>query len=746
MGEGQHHRRVVRFGVFEMDLDARELCKSGVRVRLQDQPFRVLTLLVEHPGKIVSREEIKDAVWAEDTFVEFDHGLNTVVQKIRQALGDSATSPRFLETVPRRGYRFLAPVEGLRVARDPAGRESPTAEVPGAVDSEAKHPRQNGTTPTAIQLGAAAILLIAAAVGVTWLLTRPPSSPSQPTIEQLTFDVGLSIHPAISPDGTLVAYASDRAAEGNLDIWLKPVAGGQPTRLTSHEAVDDWPAFSPDGGRIAFYSQRDGGAVYVVPLLGGEATLIASNARRPRFSPDGKWIAYSFFGSGGRLPSVQVVPASGGESRQLRPSNFSDWMWYPVWAPDSKHLLFADGSHEWWFASIEGGVAVNTGASKVFDRHRLTGIGASRVPVPGAWLRGKDRVVFSAAYGDSTNLWTISISPDTGRVASDPQRLTTGRGADLDASAAAGGRLAYSGRSETTDIWSLPLDPDRGEVRGELEALTRDTAGDYRPGLSADGRKMVFTSERSGNIDVWIRDIDSAKDTALTVSPSDEIRQTIITSDGATVAYQVLEDQKRATYVVSATGGAPRKVCDECGQLDDWSSDENRILHQEGAGVVALLDLKSGTRRTLIQHPEHLTYSARFSPDDRWVALHARIAQNRRQIVVAPFRDGAAISPEDWILVTDGSMNEHDPSWSPNGRLLYYASEAAGSAGIQAQRLEPATKRPVGAPIDIYRVSEPGRSIAGPSAFQLSVAGDRMVLNLTEARGNIWMMEPSDEE
>jgi DNA-binding winged helix-turn-helix (wHTH) protein len=103
--------RFARFGVFEVDLDARELRKHGLRVKLQDQPFRVLALLIERPGEIVTREELQTAIWPEATFVEFDHGLNTAVQKIRAALGDDASNPRFVETVPRRGYRFVAPVD-----------------------------------------------------------------------------------------------------------------------------------------------------------------------------------------------------------------------------------------------------------------------------------------------------------------------------------------------------------------------------------------------------------------------------------------------------------------------------------------------------------------------------------------------------------------------------------------------------------------------------------------------------------
>src|SRR5438094_10013456 len=111
MEEDIHLSVRLRFGVFELDPRAGELRKHGLRVRLQEQPFQVLAMLLEHPGEVVTREEVQKTLWPADTFVDFDHGLNKAINKIREALGDSAQSPRFVETVARRGYRFLAEVK-----------------------------------------------------------------------------------------------------------------------------------------------------------------------------------------------------------------------------------------------------------------------------------------------------------------------------------------------------------------------------------------------------------------------------------------------------------------------------------------------------------------------------------------------------------------------------------------------------------------------------------------------------------
>jgi len=131
--------RIVRFGVFELDLVAGELRKSGVRIRLQEQPFQVLALLVERSGDVVTREELREKLWPADTFVDFDHSLNTAINKLREALGDSASSPRYVETLARRGYRFLATVE--RAAAPARAQESSSVHTPSARETEAAvHP------------------------------------------------------------------------------------------------------------------------------------------------------------------------------------------------------------------------------------------------------------------------------------------------------------------------------------------------------------------------------------------------------------------------------------------------------------------------------------------------------------------------------------------------------------------------------------------------------------------------------
>ena len=175
--------------------------------------------------------------------------------------------------------------------------------------------------------------------------TAAAAAVSGPKLTRATYDAGLTCDSALSPDGKLLAYASDRAGKGNLDIWVQPVNGGDAVQLTRDEADESEPSFSPDGSQLVYRSEQDGGGIYVIGALGGQPRLIAREGRTPRFSPDGKQIAY-WTGRGGRLEEfaqqggrIFVIPADGGEPRQLAAAN--GYAGSPVWSPDGRQILFA---------------------------------------------------------------------------------------------------------------------------------------------------------------------------------------------------------------------------------------------------------------------------------------------------------------------------------------------------------------------------------------------------------------------
>ena len=242
-------RRTVRFGTFEVNFEAGEVRKSGIRLKLQEQPFRVLTLLLERPGEILSREELQRKLWPEDTFVDFENSLNSAVARLRDVLGDSATTPRFIETVPRRGYRFVASVEG-----EPA---APAPESPGV---------RRIRWPWLAAATAAAVLATAA----IWRYS-PGLPEAQPELIPLTTYPGNEGSPTFSPDGNRVAFVWTGPNDDNFDIYVNVIGTDNPQLRTSHPARDVSPEFSPDGRWIAFVreTERGTGDVMLVPSVGG---------------------------------------------------------------------------------------------------------------------------------------------------------------------------------------------------------------------------------------------------------------------------------------------------------------------------------------------------------------------------------------------------------------------------------------------------------------------------------------------
>ena len=733
--------RSIRFGVFEVDLSARELRKRGVRVKLQDQPFRVLEALLEKPGEIVTREELKERLWAQDEFVEFDKSLNTAVQKIRQALGDSASSPRFLETLPKVGYRFVGAAE-TRGPADPADGRGPRLRLAGA-------------------LAALAVVAVLA-----WRFIGPLDSSFDPgdyRFRRVTFDDGLAYQADISADGKLIVYASDRAGEGSLDIWLQQTSGDQSIRLTEGQGDELEPSFSPDGSQVVFRSDRSGG-IYVVSTLGGVARPLAPAGRRPRFSPDGKRVAF-WTGKPHTpgLPASRVywVPAEGGEPHEVGFGRS------PVWSPDGSRVLYLrsdrveSAEREWALVDLDAAEPTATGAVGVLKEAELAGdysILGPKVFVPDRWL-GDGRVLFSSGESGAVSVWSIHISPQTGEVERPPLRLTTASAEHRYPSASGDARFVLSDVRENRDIWLLPMDPASGKVVGEPLHATSNGAADERPALSADGTTLAFRSNRAGAPDVWMKKLEADKARQLTDTEIAE-GSILVSPDGKFVTYRVGYSTETArasdTFKIRISDGRVEKLCEHCGSVSDWSPSGNflvgyfRSRAAEAAGLnaaVTLTDLRSGKSRIIFANQPDW----RFSPDERWLAFHnsSRGGVDRRQVFVAPFPAKGQIREEQLIPITDGSDNSFRAAWSGGGELVYYISDRDGYRCIYAQPVDPKTKRPEGPAREVYhqhsaRLSM--RPIGNSGDLGLSVARDKIAVAMAETTSEIWIMEPNDAE
>jgi Tol biopolymer transport system component/DNA-binding winged helix-turn-helix (wHTH) protein len=740
-------RSLVRFGVFELDLRSGELRKSGARLNLQQQPLQLLSVLLEQPGELVTRDELRKRLWPDDTFVDFEHGLNAAVKRLRDTLGDSADSPRFVETVPRRGYRFIAPASGPDgpAARTDRGTERWRVRWPWMIAGVG--------VAGAIVLGIWTFLKTPVRENAGANTTSAHGSPG--AVIRLTTGTDLNTEPTVSPDGEWVAYASDRSGEGHLDIWLQRLSGGEPLRLTRDAADEREPTFSADGGRIAFRSERDGGGIYVIPAhSSGEARLLVrGGAHGPRFSPDGRWLAYAT--GPGRFSAdknsaffsqTYLIPSTGGEPTRLLPA-FVSVAW-PVWSPDGRHLLLTarreiDEAPEWWVVAADGQAPVKISGIDVVTDSGVSGLGWFSVR-PWSWIEG-DHIVYSAALGgDSWNLWEVVIAPDTWIVSTKPRPLTTG--ADLQGHASVRGtQLVFSSLTLTVNVWGVPVHADSGQKVGSPRKVTATSAMQWTPSASEDGRRLVFRGDKLATGGLWLRDLDTDKEVLL-VSSRGAVGP-VITADGSRVAYFTYASPKKdgVIYAVPSSGGVSETLCTDCGDdspVEDWSKDKTRLLFLTGNPTeVFILDVRSGEKRRVLRRPPHYLWQAKFSPDNRWISvLEALDAKGLTRVWVAPFRDGSVPNANEWVGITSGEHWDDKPRWSPDGHLMYFTSLRDGFHCLWAQRLRPDTKEPTGPPFFVQHFHSARLSMTntGFVGLETAVARDQIFINLGELSGNIW--------
>jgi eukaryotic-like serine/threonine-protein kinase len=637
---------------------------------------------------------------------------------------------RCLRKDPARRYQHM---DDVRIALEDLREESESGARIAPVVPPARRP---------LWIPAAAALAFAAIAGGAWYFARRPSAPpAEPALTRLTHDSGLTTDAALSLDGRLLAYASDRAGEGGLDIWVRQLAGGDPTRITNRPEDEYEPNFSPDGTRIAYRSDAGGGGIYTISALGGQPALLIPEGRGPRYSPDGKQLAFWKGNPTSGTPyakgaaSIWVASSDGTQVRQLA----SDLLvaGRPEWSQDGKYLVFfgqqdAATSRDVWVTPVAGGSSARTGFRDAMLLQKLRPAG----PYPQIARESATRYCVSLSNGSAVNLWSVTLSAP-GWKAQDLRRVTGGTQSELQPSIASS-HLAFTAEDDSQQIWSVRVDADRGQVLAPAEQVTHgDTSGD--PELSADGNQLLYVSTRPGEERAILRDLVSGSETTVATAPV--IHHPTLSPDGAHIAYR---SGPRASVnldlmVVNASGGVPQKLCADCGMTLKWTNDGRQVFFKKG-DAICLLNVPGGEQTILLDHPKHALWQAQLTADSRWVAFVEVRGEGHTQIHIAPFRAG--VPPQQWIDLTEADAENDKPRWSPSGNLLYYTSTRDGFRCIWAQRLDPATKHPVGDPFAVLHFHSTVRSLSNVSLYSLetSVAPGKLMFVLGERRGNLWTL------
>ena len=635
--------------------------------------------------------------------------------------------------------------------KDPAQRFQSMEEVrrelegiagtPPAIPQKPKPPQVQKWSWVRWAALAAGLLILTAAAFLLWRKwpAAPADSGEAPEMTRVTTDGSLSITPAISPDGKLVAYASDRSGDKNLDIFVKQIGGGDPIRLTNDPADDFEPDFSPDGTHVVFRSDRDGGGIYIVPTMGGEQRRIADGGRRPQYSPDGSKVLY-WTGPADPFPlsegtgKIFVLDLETSTTRRIRPDFVAAV--HPIWSPDGNKILFVGaksppaGKFDWWITGPDDRPAIAcpvTPLGHLFD--------------PFVW-RG-DQVYFAWQGEDLQTIARLTVNPQTGRVSGKPRRLSAVTSDAFYPAVSRTGQILFSVLDRAVNLYSLPLDANAGKSKDPIVPLSQGRNWNVVESISADAMRLAFISVQAKGIpQLWTKDLPSGRERALTEGGRPKYMPEI-SSDGLFVAWSEALPRSR-DLIVPFNGGTPREMCSECGLIRAWSPDGKFLLYdQPGAHYsIGLMEFASGKTSTYLQSKDSDLFARSISADGKWIAFTAHGTAVDFTVYVAAFAPERAPSQPEWVEVTSSSEVDPKPCWSADGSLLYFTSERDGHSCVWGLRLNRLTKKPSGKLFPVQHFHAPRLSVASTFRYPaMAVARDRMILSLREQSGDIWMLQ-----
>ncbi len=670
---------VVRFGLFELDLKARELRKSGIRIKLQDQPFQILASLLERPGEIVTREELQKRLWPADTFVDFDLSLNSAVKKLRQALNDDSDNPRFIETLYRRGYRFIGPVNGNSKTNGTALSESTPLQTevsPPSPASVAAVPRRSAARGKSLLLAASVLVLFAVAMAFRFVPAKPIRVLGYTQIthdgrlkggivtdgQRLYFfelqedhfvaaqvsagggdtvvvptpfrNVGIG---DIAPDGSALLLANMKTTELVPALWSLPLPAGAPRRLTDQSP--NAATYSPDGSQIVY---ARGSAIYLAKSDGTDAHQIATADGRVtgmpisqrgivtgiRFSPDGQRLRFAVSEPGTASQFLWEMRRDGSGLHQLLPGwNQSTSLCCGNWTRDGKYYIFQSSSlgknNLWvlpekahWFSSNPEPVQLTNGPLQF------------GFPVPGK---------------DGKKIYMVGSQPRAELLRFDPKSgwvSYLGGASAIDLAFSPDGQwVAYVSMPDFT-LWRSRLD---GSAPMQLSSSSLYAE---LPRWSPDGKQIVFMGRN-----------ENTNFRAFVVSANGgDLRELI---PGASVGFDPgwTPDGKSIVLTLSDPASA---------------SGHASLLPSDMDGTISVLDLATN-KITNLPGSENF-FSPRPSPDGKSIAA---ITRNSDKLVLFD------LATRRWSDLTDPPFGPIGyPSWSRDGQYIYFDTLFGENPGI----------------------------------------------------------------
>lgn len=652
------------FGPYELSLDREELRKDGNRLKLSGQAIQVLVVLANNRGKLVTREELQQRLWPGATCGDFEHGLNAAVNRLRETLGDSATDPKYIETIPRRGYRFIAALE------------------PPTATPQSRPPREELKPPKPPWWKHKATIAVAAGVLVVGSLypwTRLGIERLQRLYElqqvkvvPLTALPGNAWSPTFSPDGSQVAFVWDAGNPAGADLYVKVIGSDKPLRLT-HDGFASRAAWSPDGRSIALWrngnTSADCGLSLITPLGGPERRIasascfiaiipsISSWSPGSSWSPDGK--QFAFLDHPRNSPSAfsaGLYVLSLGSMEKALVKTDCDVVLAPAFSPSGDYLA-------WECADNLGSVSIHL--QRLSDGrvtqllHGVDGVGGL------AWSRDSRRIAFSTPDSGG-DLWEVALARPN-----HPERLPIGHDVADIAVSPAGNRLAFMQSRSNVNIWRVDLFEPAAKARKVVSSSRSQSA----PNISPDGNQIAFESNRSGSNEVWVSDSDGSNAVQLS---SFGIRMTGSphwSPDGQLIAFDSRAGGDSNIYIVDPHGGVPRKVDIDIhgNSFPTWSHDGNWIYFTNGedAGRARVWRVSSKGGHA-VQVTKHEASCPQESPDGRYVYF------SRGLWLWRVGTDGTGEQQVQGVPQL-GSLGE---AWSPFGSGIYFLRDNNGKAEI----------------------------------------------------------------